>query len=85
MPRAPTPGEDVHHADGLSHAIEFAATPVLFGALGWWLDRTLGLAPVLTIALGAFALVATSVAFLARYQAAMAREEQGKPWTRRRR
>lgn len=75
----------MHHVDGLSQAFEFAATPLLLGALGWWLDRTFGFAFALTLALGIFGLVATTVTFFVRYQAAVAHEEEGKPWTRRRR
>ena len=43
--------------DGLAAAFELAATPAIFGFLGWLLDRHLDLFPVFTLG---FALVAVA-------------------------
>ena len=71
--------------DALAYAFEFAVTPVLFAGLGWLLDRWLGTAPVLMVALAGFAFVGVSLRTVYRYKEKMEREEEGKPWTRRRR
>jgi F0F1-type ATP synthase assembly protein I len=71
--------------DALAYAFEFAVTPVLFAGLGWLLDRWLGTAPVLLVALAGFAFVGVSLRTVYRYKEKMEREEEGKPWTRRRR
>ena len=71
--------------DALAYAFEFAVTPVLFAGLGWLLDRWLGTAPVLLVALAGFAFVGVSLRTIYRYKEKMEREEEGKPWTRRRR
>ncbi|MGZ4678400.1 MAG: AtpZ/AtpI family protein [Acidimicrobiia bacterium] len=69
--------------DGLSQAVEFAAGPVVMGAIGWLIDSAVGTAPVFLIAMACFGVVASFVAFFYRYQAQTARLDEGKPWTRR--
>jgi F0F1-type ATP synthase assembly protein I len=71
--------------DALSLAIEFVATPLIFAAAGYFLDRWLGTDPYLTVALGAFALTGIVVAAYYQYRAAFEAEEAGKPWTRTKR
>jgi F0F1-type ATP synthase assembly protein I len=71
--------------DALSLAIEFVATPVIFAAAGYFLDRWLGTAPYLTIVLGAFAFTGVVVRAYYTYLATMEAEEAGKPWTRTKR
>lgn len=71
-------------SDGLSLALELAAGPLLFGLIGWALDRAAGTAPLLLLVLGVFGFVGSCCAFSYRYLDAMTREEEGKPWTRRR-
>ena len=69
--------------DGLSQAIGFAAPPILLGLIGWLIDRAAGTAPVFLVILACFGVVATFASFYYRYQAQTARDEEGKPWTRR--
>lgn len=69
--------------DGLSQAIEFAATPILMGGIGWLIDRSAGTSPVFLVIFACFGLIATFASFYYRYQAQTARNDEGKPWTRR--
>ena len=71
--------------EALAQAFEFAAIPVLFAGFGWWLDDRLGTSPILTVALAALGFVGVSLRTIYRYKAKVEREEEGKPWTRRRR
>jgi F0F1-type ATP synthase assembly protein I len=71
------------HDDGLSKAVEFAATPVAMGLIGWLIDQAVGTGPLLLVIFACFGLVGTSASFYYRYQAETARQEEGKPWTRR--
>jgi F0F1-type ATP synthase assembly protein I len=71
--------------DALAYAFEFAATTALFAGLGWLLDRWLGTEPVLMVALAAFGFVGVCLRTVYRYKEKVEREEEGKPWTRRRR
>jgi F0F1-type ATP synthase assembly protein I len=43
--------------DGLAQAFEFAVTPAIFGAIGYVIDRVLGIVPVFTIILSLFCLI----------------------------
>jgi hypothetical protein len=69
-------------ADALALGVELVMTPLLFALAGFGLDRWLGTGPVLAIALGAFGVVGVSLRTYYAYRARMAREEEGKPWTR---
>jgi F0F1-type ATP synthase assembly protein I len=71
--------------EGLAQAFEFAAIPLLFAALGWWLDDRLGTSPILTVALAALGFVGVCLRTIYHYIAKVERDEEGKPWTRRRR
>ena len=66
--------------DSLALAFEFAATPSLFGWIGYFIDRRLGTTPWLTIALVIFALAGLTVRIYYRYVAAMAEHERSAPW-----
>jgi F0F1-type ATP synthase assembly protein I len=68
----------------LSLAVEFVATPLLFGFLGFFIDSRAGTQPLFTVVLSAFAVVGLAVRTYFTYRDAMAREEEGKPWTRSR-
>lgn len=57
--------------DGLSKAIEMVATPVLFGLLGFGIDRWIGSTPWLTIVFASVALVGKFVSEWYRYEAKM--------------
>lgn len=69
--------------DGLSQAIEFAAGPIILGLIGWLVDRANGTSPLFLVTFAVFGLVGTCVSFFYRYQAETARQDEGKPWTRR--
>jgi len=64
----------------LAIAMEFAVGPVIFGALGWFLDQWLGWFPVLTIALGILGVVGSFLRMWYRYDAEMREKEAGAIW-----
>jgi F0F1-type ATP synthase assembly protein I len=68
----------------LSQAVEFVAVPLLFGLLGLFIDHLAGTRPLFTVIFAVFGLVGISVRMYYGYKEAMAREEEGKPWTRSR-
>ncbi|HZR13839.1 MAG TPA: AtpZ/AtpI family protein [Acidimicrobiia bacterium] len=74
----------VGHNDGLTQALTFVVAPLLLGLIGYGLDRWLGTRPVLMLALACFGVAGTFVTSFYEYQARCAREDEGKPWTRRR-
>ena len=69
-------------SDGLARAFELAVTPVIFGGIGYGLDRWLDLVPLLTLVLFLFGVAGTSYMAWFRYDAEMRRVEADKPWTR---
>lgn len=71
--------------EALAQAFEFAAIPVLFAALGWWLDDRLGTSPAFLVGLAVFGFVGVCLRTIYFYLAKAQKEEEGKPWTRRRR
>ena len=70
--------------NALALAVEFAVTPILFGLVGWWIDGRLGTRPAFMIAFAAFAVVGLAVRAYYTYRDEIARQEEGKPWTRSR-
>ena len=68
--------------NGLGQAIEMVLTPVLFGAFGALLDHWFGTGPVLMLVFGVFGVVGMALRTYYWYQAKIAAEEEGKPWTR---
>lgn len=66
--------------NALSLGIEFALGPVIFGGLGWLLDRTFGLAPILTVILSLVGVVATFLRMWFRYDAEMKVKEAEGIW-----
>lgn len=80
VPTRLSPGE---YHDALGQALTFVLAPVAFGALGWLVDRVLGTAPVVMILAGLFGAVAVFAWAWYQYQERAARQEEGKPWTRR--
>ena len=70
------------YADGLSRGIEIALVPVVFGAIGWFLDRQFGSAPLFTLGFVVFAFVGTMIKLWIGYDADMRREEAGAIWNR---
>jgi F0F1-type ATP synthase assembly protein I len=71
--------------EALAQAFEFAAVPLLFAALGWWLDDRFGTGPLLLVILATIGFVGVCLRTVYHYLARVEREEEGKPWTRRRR
>lgn len=69
--------------DGLSQALSLVVGPVLFGFLGWVLDRALGTGPIFLLAFGLFGFLGAVTALYFRYNAAIERDESDKPWNRR--
>ncbi len=70
--------------DAMARGIEYVGTPVLFALIGFFLDKRLGLTPVLTIALVLFAVAGTVVRAYYGYAAAMSAHEARGPWARQR-
>jgi F0F1-type ATP synthase assembly protein I len=68
--------------NALSLGIEFALGPVIFGGLGWLLDRALGLAPILTVILSLVGVVATFLRMWFRYDAEMKVKEAEGIWNK---
>ncbi len=62
--------------DGMSRAFEFAATPLVFGALGYGVDTLLDTRPVFTIVLATFAVVGMFIRLWYGYDAEMREQEQ---------
>lgn len=69
--------------DALAHAMAMVAVPVLFGLLGAWLDSLAGTRPVLLLAFGAFGVACSFASAYYRYEAKIARHDEGKPWARK--
>ncbi len=66
--------------NSLTWAVEFAATPALFGLIGHFLDSRLGTNPWLTIALVLFAVAGLVVRAYYGYVAAMDEHAANAPW-----
>jgi hypothetical protein len=69
--------------NGLSRAFEFAFTPVVFGGLGYAVDRRLDLIPVVTIVAVLFGLTGMFLRMWYGYDREMKAHEQRGPWSRR--
>ena len=67
--------------DTMARGFELAITPMLFGLIGYALDRWLGLLPILTIVFAAFALAGTAVKTYYGYAAAMDSAQAGAAWS----
>lgn len=69
-------------SNALATAVEMVLTPALFLLGGLWLDSRFGTKPVFAVSLAvlAFGGVIAKVYYV--YRAAIAREEEGKPWQR---
>jgi hypothetical protein len=69
--------------DGLARAFELVATPAVFGALGYLIDRIAGTMPVFTVVLGVFGLVGTFLRAWYGYDSEMRALESSGRWVRR--
>ena len=70
------------YADGLARGIELALVPLVFGGLGWLVDRWLATDKIFTIVLAVFGVVGVFVKMWLQYDADMTREEAGAIWNR---
>ena len=61
--------------DSLARAFELVLTPVLMGALGWWIDGRLGTKPFVALALFVFTITYEFWKLFTRYDAAMKTKE----------
>ena len=68
--------------DGLARAFELAVTPLIFGAIGYGLDRWIGIVPVLTLVFSLVALVIKGYVMIVEYDQAMRRLDDTAPWAR---
>jgi hypothetical protein len=68
----------------LARGFELAVTPAIFGAIGFGLDKWLGIVPVLTIVLLVLALCGMFVRMWFGYDEEMKRHEAEGPWATRR-
>lgn len=66
--------------DGLARAFEIAITPAIFGALGYGIDRWLGLVPWFTIILLVFALVGMFLRMWYEYDNTMKAHDAASAW-----
>lgn len=69
--------------DTLALAFELAVTPVIFGLMGYGLDRWLGTLPILTVVFVVLCIVGLSVRLWYDYDARMRVHEANGPWARR--
>jgi F0F1-type ATP synthase assembly protein I len=65
--------------DALAKAFELMATPLLFGAAGWFLDRWLQTMPLFTLVLALLAVIGKLLAMWYRYVAKMEQLEAELP------
>ncbi len=68
--------------DTLAVSVELAVSPVIFGLIGYGLDRWLGIVPLFTIVLVLFCIVGLSVRMWFEYDARMKVHEAAGPWAR---
>lgn len=68
--------------DGFSRAFELALVPTIFGFGGYWLDRLLGILPILTIVFVLLAIVGLAARTWYAYDAQMREIESQGPWAR---
>jgi F0F1-type ATP synthase assembly protein I len=71
-------------ATGWSKAFEIAGTTAVFVLVGLWVDSLFGTRPIFTLVLFALAVAGLAARSYYWYMADIAREEEGKPWTRTR-
>ncbi|MGH9180433.1 MAG: hypothetical protein ACRDY5_01780, partial [Acidimicrobiales bacterium] len=69
--------------DTLARAFELVLTPMVFGLLGWLMDRQIGTAPLFALILGVVALAGVTVRMYYTYQLDMERHERDATWARR--
>lgn len=68
--------------DGMSRAFELVATPLVFGGVGYLIDRVAGTAPMFVVTLGLFGVVGTFLRVWFGYDAEMRSLESSGAWAR---
>jgi F0F1-type ATP synthase assembly protein I len=71
-------------SDGMARAFELALTPVIFGGLGWLVDRATGTAPLFMLTFVLFAFAGMFVRMWIGYDNEMRRHENTMAWNRNR-
>lgn len=69
------------YADSMTRAFELVVAPLVFGLVGFALDRTFGLTPILTIITVVVAFAGTGVKLWFGYDLEMQRHDVGAPWS----
>jgi hypothetical protein len=69
--------------DALSHGIAMVVAPLCMGLFGYWVDGLLGTGWVFAALFTAFGVAGSFASAYYRYDAQMAKHDEGKPWTRR--
>ena len=69
--------------DPLAHAAAMVLVPLLLGLFGAWLDRQFGTGWVFTAVLATLGVIGAFASAYYRYEARVAEQDEGKPWTRR--
>jgi F0F1-type ATP synthase assembly protein I len=64
-------------SDALGRGIDLALTPVVFGLVGWLIDRAAGTSPVFTILVATIGVVGTAVKIKLGYDREMAEHTTG--------
>ncbi len=70
------------YSDGLARGIEIVVTPLVFGAIGWLLDRWLSTGPILAVAFGIFGVAGVFAKLWLGYDKEMIAVQADKPWMR---
>jgi F0F1-type ATP synthase assembly protein I len=70
--------------EALSRAFELAATPAIFGGLGWLVDRQLGTSPLFLLVFFFFAIIGVGYMAWFRYEEEMREHEADAVWNRKR-
>jgi F0F1-type ATP synthase assembly protein I len=69
--------------DVAARGFELVGAPVIFAAIGWFLDRWIGTTPLFTIVLALFALAGSAYMLWFKYDEQMKAHEADAVWNRR--
>ena len=84
IPRASSDNGELYRnfGDGFTRAVELAVTPVVFGAMGYGLDRWLGTRPIFMMVFFLVAIIGMLLRTWYGYVHRMQQLEQSRPWAR---
>ncbi len=71
------------YADGMTRAFELVVAPLVFGLVGFALDRAFDSTPVFTIIAVVIAFAGTGVKLWFGYDLEMRKHDEGAPWSKR--